>query len=347
MFSPVCLGRETLQISVPTVWPVISTKGVYQTPETSCGPTQTDRPTFNNLFGRHAFYACKQGTTKAHGTIDSESLRGLGPYGEQSEVTSNAHTTYRILEISDQFMQSIALLTLEKGKKIQQEACKLLQRHTLSAREMAIFIGKVSATFRAPWQASLHYRALQRNLNSVIAGDASQEQALQEQPDRYTPQVLMKPELKRDLQWWAMTELWTLGTAICTPSSPTELDASQKGWGASCMETSTGELWSVTEAQHHINYLELLAVFLALKTFASNQKGLILLKMDNVSAVTYIRQNTLHSIVQFSTANLGVVHSEKDHVTGRASARLFQCSGRYRIPDSQGQMRLDDKPQKL
>ena len=45
MFSPVCLGRETLEISVPTIWPVISTKGVYQTPETSCGPTQTDRPT--------------------------------------------------------------------------------------------------------------------------------------------------------------------------------------------------------------------------------------------------------------------------------------------------------------
>ena len=49
----------------------------------------------DNLFGRHAFYACKQGTTRAHGTIDSESLRGLGPYGEQSEFTSNIHTTYR------------------------------------------------------------------------------------------------------------------------------------------------------------------------------------------------------------------------------------------------------------
>ena len=56
------------------------------------------------------------------------------------------------------------------------------------------------------------------------------------------------------------------------------------------METSTGGAWSLTEAQFHINYLELLAAFLALKTFANNQKGLILLKMDNVSAVTYINQ---------------------------------------------------------
>ena len=56
------------------------------------------------------------------------------------------------------------------------------------------------------------------------------------------------------------------------------------------METSTGGAWSLTEVQFHINYPELLAAFLILKTFANNQKGLILLKMDNVSAVTYINQ---------------------------------------------------------
>ena len=38
----------------------------------------------------------------------------------------------------------------------------------------------------------------------------------------------------------------------------------------------------ITTIAHHY--------FLALKTFANNQKGLILLKMDNVSAVTYINQ---------------------------------------------------------
>ena len=85
----------------------------------------------------------------------------------------------------------------------------------------------------------------------------------------------------------------TTGTPICLPGHAVlvlELDASQKGWGARCMETSTGGCWSTTEAQNHINYLELLAAFLALKTFASNQKGLVLLKMDNTSAVTYINQ---------------------------------------------------------
>ena len=50
-----------------------------------------------------------------------------------------------------------------------------------------------------------------------------------------------------------------------------ESDASQLGWGAQCMKASMGGRWSTKEAIHHINYLELLAAFLALKTFASNQ----------------------------------------------------------------------------
>ena len=50
MFPTVCLGRKTLQISVFSIWPVISTKGIYKAPETSGGPSQTDRPTLDNLY---------------------------------------------------------------------------------------------------------------------------------------------------------------------------------------------------------------------------------------------------------------------------------------------------------
>ena len=45
------------------------------------------------------------------------------------------------------------------------------------------------------------------------------------------------------------------------------------------------------EAAHHINFLELLAVFLALKTFAKEHSQCsILCKSDNISAVTYLSQ---------------------------------------------------------
>ena len=57
--------------------------------------------------------------------------------------------------------------------------------------------------------------------------------------------------------------------------------------------------------------------------------------------------NTFNSIVQSSTAYLGVVYPERDNVTGRALAWQSECSGRHRIPDGQGSMRLDDQPQSV
>ena len=47
-------------------------------------------------------------------------------------------------------------------------------------------------------------------------------------------------------------------------------DASIRGWGVSCTDSQTGGPWTLTEAQDHVNLLELRAAFLALKTFASN-----------------------------------------------------------------------------
>ena len=70
-----------------------------------------------------------------------------------------------------------------------------------------------------------------------------------------------------------------------------ESDASNSGWGATNGQDRTGGLWSAVESAHHINYLELLAVFLALKTFAEDlSHRTVLVKSDNISAVTYINQ---------------------------------------------------------
>ena len=70
-----------------------------------------------------------------------------------------------------------------------------------------------------------------------------------------------------------------------------ESDASNTGWGARQGEMQTGGCWSVNEASNHINYLELLALFLALQCFAKQKHNTtILLKMDNVTAVTYINK---------------------------------------------------------
>lgn len=70
-----------------------------------------------------------------------------------------------------------------------------------------------------------------------------------------------------------------------------ESDASKQGWGATSQGVRTGGPWSRKEAQMHINCLEALAAFLAVKCFVSQKRNLtVMLRIDNMSAVTYVNK---------------------------------------------------------
>jgi hypothetical protein len=56
-----------------------------------------------------------------------------------------------------------------------------------------------------------------------------------------------------------------------------QTDASLLGWGAVMNDSKTGGIWNYDEKENHINYLELLAVFYALKAFQCQLPSLQLL----------------------------------------------------------------------
>ena len=83
------------------------------------------------------------------------------------------------------------------------------------------------------------------------------------------------------------------------PSLIITTDASLQGWGGECENTRTGRFWSHVEAKEHTNYLELVAVFLGLQTFARKKTNLhVRLMIDNTSAVSII-------------SHMGISHSVK------------------------------------
>ena len=63
-------------------------------------------------------------------------------------------------------------------------------------------------------------------------------------------------------------------------------DASLTGRGAFCNGQNTGGRWSLSESNNHINFLELLAAFLALQSFVSQSNIHVRLKLDNTTAVS-------------------------------------------------------------
>lgn len=68
-------------------------------------------------------------------------------------------------------------------------------------------------------------------------------------------------------------------------------DSSLTGWGAACDGEITRGHWSADENQQHINYLELLAAFMGLKSFCQNCQDInILLRIDNTTTISYINR---------------------------------------------------------
>ena len=107
------------------------------------------------------------------------------------------------------------------------------------------------------------------------------------------------PTWESDLEWWLSNSSQHNGRPLQIGQwdLTIESDASKKGWGASCQGVNTGGPWSVQERTHHINYLELLAAFLALKPFAFKQRAmLVLLRLDNITAIAFLsRMGSTHS----------------------------------------------------
>ena len=68
-------------------------------------------------------------------------------------------------------------------------------------------------------------------------------------------------------------------------------DASKAGWGAHLNECTARGTWSLPESKLHINYLELKAVFLALKEFQDLCiHKIVLVETDNTTVVSYINK---------------------------------------------------------
>ena len=93
----------------------------------------------------------------------------------------------------------------------------------------------------------------------------------------------------QDILWWLSDVREPCFFGQAKPPMTKYSDASNKGWGGHCHDNTTGGRWSSEEQEHHINWLELKATDLTLKTLTKYRTDSCLeLFLDNTCAVTYI-----------------------------------------------------------
>ena len=102
--------------------------------------------------------------------------------------------------------------------------------------------------------------------------------------------MALSVQSKTELTWWVNNVL-TASKPIShgNPDLTLTTDASNVGLGTVCGDTSIGGFWSLEEQRHHINFLELKAVLLGLKSLcgAFSEKH-VLVQSDNTTNVAYI-----------------------------------------------------------
>lgn len=173
-------------------------------------------------------------------------------------------------------------LTDEKINKIIAKCTNLLEKKVIVVRDLASFIGSVINSFYAVLEAPLYYRNLERD-KILGLGDSK----------NYDNKMSLSEESKFELQWWLNNIHVRNGKSI--RPKPVEIicrtDASLLGWG--CIDLNSGRhaggRWCLDELKFSINYLELLAIFYALKSFYSRESDVhIQIQSDNISAITYV-----------------------------------------------------------
>ena len=278
----VFMGQQDISVHSTPLRSLSSASMLYQGNET--GPCEVEVPSHTNgtTFGRLPDIGKGKQETESHYKVVENYLWSLGFVVNQEKSQKIASQQIDFLGFRIDSLQMTFTLPAEKVKKIKDNCKQALRLKQVTVTDLARIIGTLTATHLAVLPAPLNYRGLQ----------LQKEESLYH-PLSYESVVTLSVASRKDLEWWVANLDRVNGRPI-HPPQPTiviESDASNTGWGASYERTRTGGQWSTEELTLHINCKELLAAFLALKTFVKNKKDLhVRLRVDNSTAMYYINR---------------------------------------------------------
>lgn len=174
----------------------------------------------------------------------------------------------------------IVYLTDDKKDRIIEECSILIRKESAKIRDVAKVIGIIVSSFPAVEFGKLWYRNLE---NAKI-------NALKSSAGNYDSYMHISDLMKEDLEWWIKNiKSQFRHISHGNPEVSIETDASLKGYGAVLNEHEIGGRWSEVESQNHINYLEMLAILFAIKSFLHMIRNRhVKILTDSSTAVSYI-----------------------------------------------------------
>ena len=162
-------------------------------------------------------------------------------------------------------------LPRDKIDKTVSACSSLISTASPTIGQVAQVTGLLVSAFPAVPYLRLYYRSI----------ESCKSRCLSEHNGDYDQHISLSSDALADLNW-VIHNLSQYNGCYFGPKPYHPSDASLLGWGTTCDGQPAQGQWSTLEVSHHINYLELLAAFYALQTFAANAQNLhVQLKLDN------------------------------------------------------------------
>ena len=210
-------------------------------------------------------------------------LEGLGwiiSY-EKSQLTPSQQ--FNFIGVTFDTTQNHMAPSPERISNLTRLVAILLSSSAITAIQLLEVLGHMASMIDVLPTARLHMRSLQMRLL----------RQWKPKEDPLTRVIYLDPDSRADLYWWATRRNLEAGNMIWIPHPQATVitDASGWGWGAHYQEKTLQGQWSQDQASRHINYLELLAVFLALQQWTQFLRGtMILIRSDNSTVVQYLNK---------------------------------------------------------
>ena len=163
-----------------------------------------------------------------------------------------------------------------KIRKLKKDIQRVLQAGFVHARFLAKITGQAVAMAKAIIPGKLKLRSLYRLLTLKRS---------------WTDKLPLSEEVAIDLRWWLHAiDQWN-GSPL--QDFPVEVqiwtDACDTGWGCVCETLEASGTWPVDLVHEHINFKELAAVMMALRSFSSQLQGKsVQIMSDSTTTVAYL-----------------------------------------------------------
>ena len=171
------------------------------------------------------------------------------------------------------------LPTQDRWSTLKQKLKFIRDQSGCTVRQFMSLIGLLTATEKQVWSGRLYMRPIQWHLKQHW----------------HVPEVLEKviplpQSLHPHLDWWLDGSNVLRGQPL-QHAQQLFTDSSNEGWGAHLEDSTARGVWSEPESRLHINFLELKAVFLAVKSFEHFYRDqIVLIATDNTTVVSYINK---------------------------------------------------------